>query len=73
MARQVVSVLRTDGGWAVVHERRILATYRHQEEAIAHARLHGHDLWDHGHACEVLVYEASGRARPECAYGRDAR
>ncbi len=69
MNRMVLSVVRSNGGWTIEHERRALATYLHQEQAIAHARLMGRDAWDHGRPCRIVVHEVSGRSRWEYTYG----
>ena len=67
----VYDVVRHTGGWAVAQGETKLCSYRSQEQAIAHARLLGHDAYDRGETCAIRVQTHGGDFRTECTYGVD--
>ncbi len=65
----IYDVVRQSGGWAVAHREQTLCCYRSQEEAIAKARLLGHDAFDRGATSHIRVQTLLGVFRTEHSYG----
>lgn len=72
MTRLTYIVKRRPGGWAVEYDDEWLCCYRTQEQAIAYARLLGHNGWhDGGIPCEIQVLSTTGLLRTEYVYGQE--
>lgn len=67
----IYDVVRQEGGWAVAQGEERLCCYRSREEAIAQARLLGHDAFDRGESSRIRVQVFGGDFRIECTYGSD--
>jgi hypothetical protein len=67
----IYDVVRQQGGWAVACGEERLHSYRSREEAIAQARLLGHDAFDRGETSTIRVQAPGGDFRTECTYGCD--
>jgi hypothetical protein len=67
----IYDVVRQEGGWAVAHGEERLCSYRSREQAIAQARLLGHDAYDRGETSRIRVQIFGGDFRVECTYGCD--
>ena len=65
----VYDVVRRTGGWAVAQGELTLCSYRSQEQAIAQARLLGHDAFDQGATSHIRVQTLLGAFRIEYSYG----
>jgi hypothetical protein len=65
----VYDVVRQSGGWAVAQGEQTICCYRSQEEAIAQARLLGHDAFDRGATSHIRVQTLLGDFRMEYSYG----
>lgn len=70
MTRQIYTVTRRPGGWAVESDEQILCCFRSQEQAIAEARSLGRADWrERGSPSEILVLDVTGLRRTEAVYG----
>lgn len=68
----VYDVVRRSGGWAVANGEQTLCCYRSQEQAIAQARLLGHEAFDRGVTSHIRVQTLLGVFRTEYSYGAPA-